>query len=155
MRLIKSIDDEKELKDGQDIFCIGSNYVHKYEKGYIYFRDGGGLFNASIDCGYYFDDGINIECGECGCKKSLNEEVTFRNGTKHLKATCFDCGSFLKFAQRGSKNPSEFTMPFGKYSGKTLEEIGNIDVNYLGWAGQNLKDGNVKRRINEFLGTKY
>ena len=36
-----------------------------------------------------------------------------------------------------------FAMPFGKYSGKTLRQIAEIDPTYLEWASENLDSGSA------------
>lgn len=42
---------------------------------------------------------------------------------------------------------SEFTMPYGKYKGKTLVEIKNINPNYIDW----MKTQNMKHPIPELI----
>jgi uncharacterized protein (DUF3820 family) len=44
-----------------------------------------------------------------------------------------------------------FKMPFGKYHGKTLKEIKEIDLNYFTWCAENLNDEKIKNKFIEGL----
>ena len=48
---------------------------------------------------------------------------------------------------------NDFVMPFGKYKGKTLDEISQTDegLMYLDWAVGEFDNGLVKAAITEFL----
>ena len=79
-------------------------------------------------------------CPRCGSDTYLE-----RSG-KHIKWSCINCG-YLKFLQQKAEN---FTMPFGKYKGKTLPEIKVLDIKYLCWASLNMRE-NISNRIKEIL----
>lgn len=49
---------------------------------------------------------------------------------------------------------TEFTMPFGKYAGKTIAEISQINPGYLKWVVENFEEGKVKSLVLEFLKKK-
>jgi len=82
-------------------------------------------------------------CPRCG-----GETYLTRSG-QHIKWSCVDCG-YIKFLPQKAEN---FHMPFGKFKGKSLEEISRIDAHYLAWACMNM-DERIARRIREFLNAK-
>jgi hypothetical protein len=92
-----------------------------------------------------------ISCKRCHEKEVDVREVTFANGTKHLKATCCACGGFIQYVQQEIEgDQSDFLMPFGKHKDKTLLMIAMDDPDYLIWASENLK-GSIKQRVIKFL----
>ncbi len=57
------------------------------------------------------------------CKKEIEpqvEEKVFSNGTKHLSASCPDCGQWIKYLPQEIE-PEEYVIPFGKNKGKILK----------------------------------
>ena len=74
---------------------------------------------------------MSITCNKC---KSVDNFTTEISGP-HLKATCNQCGSFIKFIPRPDSVP---TLHFGKYKGKTIESMNSKDeINYLNWLIEN------------------
>lgn len=59
-------------------------------------------------------------------------EVTFKNNTKHLERRCGDCNKHLDYAPHET-DVRKRRIHFGKYKGKTLEEVGRSDRPYLEW----------------------
>jgi len=80
------------------------------------------------------------------CKK----EVEFNETKKgvHIKATCKECDSYIKFIAQ----PLEMVkMPFGKYKGDLIVEIVPKDRDYFKWLlNENALKGIMKERV-EFL----
>lgn len=75
---------------------------------------------------------MNLTCKKCGlfvdetdCKI---EHLPLPSGGFHLKCSCPDCGSYIKFLPH-----SEPKLYFGKYKGKTIKEIAKEDKEYLKW----------------------
>lgn len=95
----------------------------------------------------------------CGNDKFHYIEKTFSNGSKHFERWCVECGAFNKYAPRYEVKPEEatpenvadFIIPFGKYKGKSLCEIYGADMSYLYWASKNLKEDNIREKIEIFL----
>jgi len=86
-----------------------------------------------------------------GCETQLVEqERTFKNGTKHIEKRCPTCGRGHGYAPKNI-NPLEFIMPFGKHIGLPLGEIAKRDRPYLEWARANFKRANIVSRINAVL----
>lgn len=52
----------------------------------------------------------------------------------------------------GGKSGSSVTIPFGKYKGKTMEEIAEIDMNYVKWCASNITDPIVKAAAQALAG---
>jgi len=48
-------------------------------------------------------------------------------------------------------NSKNFVFNFGKYKGKTIEEVFNIDDEYLFWIEKNFKPGIVLSEVKKFL----
>lgn len=77
------------------------------------------------------------------------ERVEIKNTASgfHLKASCSQCGQYLKFLPHGPQ-----ALYFGKYKGKTLTEVVVLDPNYLRWLLTAKQAGpNLKRKIEEAL----
>jgi len=93
-----------------------------------------------------------INCKNCLSDEVLFREQVFENGTRHLRAECKSCGKFIQYVEQeiSYEEAASFKMPFGKHQGKTIEQIGLQDPDYLAWAAVILKPGNVKRRIKVF-----
>lgn len=104
----------------------------------------------------------SIYCKKCDMDIDITttilEEKHF-NGGIHIKASCPQCGNFIKFLPY--KEP---TLYFGKYKGKTVREVADIDKEYLIWLIQKHNTRNARNKfkitrrireaINEILTTK-
>lgn len=95
---------------------------------------------------------VERACPKCGCKEFKTEPVTFANGSKHIKASCSKCQTFVGYEKQTGSRPG-FVMPFGKYKDQTLEQIADAPKGFdtLVWYSQNLSPGNVKQRVDDFL----
>jgi uncharacterized protein (DUF3820 family) len=83
----------------------------------------------------------------CDCKNIKEEYQTFKNGTRHLRQTCRDCGKFLGFKQQDL--PANFIMPFGKHKGENIDDLKH---DYLKWLhDQEWVKDNMKSRIDQIL----
>jgi len=83
------------------------------------------------------------------CKELMHDYTTIRTGP-HLKASCNQCGRFLKFIK--SKTNAEFLMPFGKYKGKSISEIIEKHPEYVRWLMQQKEFSvNIKKRFEAYL----
>ena len=51
----------------------------------------------------------------------------------------------------GKKETNIFKFTFGKYRGKTLKQVDNIDRSYLHWAANEISDETIKTKIQEYL----
>lgn len=89
---------------------------------------------------------------DCQHKWTKQTEQIFKDGTRHIRVDCYDCGNFVKFEPtiKSDKEMAVWVMPIGKYKGKGLNDIAATDPDYLRWASENLS-GNVQRRVKEFL----
>lgn len=92
---------------------------------------------------------------ECQNKEFTYEPFVMSHGVIHLLRYCTKCGkenayAVLKVSLKDSLN---FQMPFGKYKGKTLEEIKIQDPSYLIWLKQNTENKNINRRIEKIINT--
>jgi uncharacterized protein (DUF3820 family) len=89
---------------------------------------------------------------KCEHKTKNKISRTFKNGTTHVELRCDDCGVFCGFEAQ-EKSPEQIAawiMPFGKYKGKSLSEINQLDSDYLQWCLENM-DGKVHSLIEKFL----
>lgn len=92
-------------------------------------------------------------CKKCGSSdEPKTENVVFKNGTKHIKATCVNCGAFLQYINRTltSKELADWVLPFGEYKGMTLSEINSTDQSRLRWLANNCEH-KISNRIKDFL----
>ena len=64
-------------------------------------------------------------------------EIKFDNVNSSVKNETVDINNWI--------------IPFGKHKGKTLVEVDKTDHQYILWAKENIKDGMMKRLIEEFL----
>lgn len=90
-----------------------------------------------------------LACNQCGViGEPHTEQIPLAAGGFHLKASCADCGAYIKFLPHSA--PSIF---FGKYKGKTVTEIAVSDPEYLRWlARQEWCKPKLKTAIDELLG---
>lgn len=93
-----------------------------------------------------------IICKKCKTSDFHLEDKTFRNGTKHIQATCNICKERIKYV---SSNKEIKSIPFGKYKDVPLKEI--MDIKYLNWVTVNVKMSKnfktaVEKRIEDLKG---
>ena len=55
----------------------------------------------------------------------------------------------IKTALSEDIDPLKYVLPFGKYSGKTIEEVMKIDVQYIKWAKNNIDKEPLKTILKE------
>lgn len=68
------------------------------------------------------------KCGFHGIPKTEKSNV-------HIKASCFDCGAFIKFLSQ-SDTEDDFKLYFGKFKGRNVKSmVGNTkeEFDYLKW----------------------
>jgi len=87
-----------------------------------------------------------VICQRC---QTTNEFYVVTSGP-HLKAMCNHCNTYIKFIPQ-EKEPPKFY--FGKYVGKFIHEVEDMD--YLKWAATNMKLKDhvrdaIKQRITSF-----
>ena len=76
-----------------------------------------------------------VVCVRCG---TVNEYDVSRSGD-HIKATCQNCGKYIKFLKQniqGGKLKDDSLMPYGKHKGTKLA---NVPSEYLRWMYENDK----------------
>lgn len=90
-----------------------------------------------------------LYCKNCHNEKEYTtRKQTFSNGSVHIRATCKECGTFIKYMPQ-----SEFKtyIPFGKYKGMHTYQVS--DVEYLQWLWEVVKDrrlaDGIDKRIKE------
>ena len=86
-----------------------------------------------------------LKCGHCA--KDVKYEI--KKLGQHMKATCPDCGKFIKFIEHTPKE--KYLMPFGKYKGQKLIDIVNEDQQYFEWVLSVSKTKSLCRRIKEII----
>lgn len=87
-------------------------------------------------------------CKKCGSPSFRLEQVTFKNGSEHLKRICNQCEAFNDYAAKEIP-PGMFLLPFGKYKGKPLDWIVFNDRGYAEWLWNNLKSKTIVARLEE------
>lgn len=92
-------------------------------------------------------------CKFCNSKKIALNEKTFSNGTIHLEMKCEDCNKHNGYAPQNIE-PNKFTMPFGKFKGKTFVEIDMEDPDYVRWIAENI-GGSCSKRAESYLEQKH
>lgn len=80
------------------------------------------------------------------CPKCQGETTIGRNGP-HIEWRCPVCGH-IKFLPQAAEN---FIMPIGKYKGKLITEIKQIDREYCIWASENLDKNNMREKFKQIL----
>ncbi len=80
------------------------------------------------------------------CPTCAGETYIERKG-KHIGWYCDVCGWIKWLPQKAEA----FIMPFGKYKGKTLQEIKDGDYEYLEWALKNIVDRHINKKIKEVI----
>ena len=94
-----------------------------------------------------------LVCRHCGEvqdeSEAIREEVPSPSGGKHIKALCRACGKYIKFLCQWHGSPKLY---FCKYKDKTVEEIANVDIEYLKWVLANgIGGAKVERAIAELI----
>ena len=87
----------------------------------------------------------NVECAKCGSVNNFSEsEQIFADGSTHIKATCNDCGKFIKWLPQSE---IKTYLPFGKYRGQHTYQISDVD--YLKWLVTILTDDRLKSGVSK------
>lgn len=80
----------------------------------------------------------NLVCNRCGSTK-----YTTTPSGPHLKASCADCGAYIKFIAQpfdpDNTDLSKELIPAGKHKGKSFAQVGTEDPGYLRWMAENMK----------------
>lgn len=85
------------------------------------------------------------------CPRCKGKTFIEKSG-KHIKWSCKTCRpSYIKFIRQ---KPENFIMPIGKYKGKSLEEIIQLDSEYIKWAAENINSKSISDRCKEILEKK-
>lgn len=86
-----------------------------------------------------------LTCHRCGV---IAEPVVFESGP-HIRANCSGCGRYIKFLPR----TQPFVLFFGKYKGRTFEEIsGELnDRAYIEWLAREAMNDKVRQKAAAFL----
>lgn len=93
-----------------------------------------------------------MKCNQCKWEATKDDvslvRVALKSGGYHLKASCPDCGSFIKFI--GHEEPM---LHFGKHRGKTITQVAKVDKPYLKWLGGQgwLRNNKLKAAIRECI----
>jgi hypothetical protein len=83
------------------------------------------------------------KCGHTGIPKTEKSNI-------HIKASCFECGSFIKFLPKNSDD-EDFILYFGKYKGRSVKSMVGSNVEefqYLKWL---LNQDYIKLKNNQVL----
>ncbi len=86
-----------------------------------------------------------LTCNACGW---AGTEPVIESSGPHWKASCPECGKYIKFVSQGDA-PSLY---FGKYAGRTLADVKQENPAYLRWLADNTKQKKLKKQIEEELG---
>lgn len=84
-----------------------------------------------------------IKCNHCDREV---EPITEKVGV-HLKASCPICKKYIKFISQGLPP----MLYFGKYKGKTIQEVASLDVSYLKWLYGETKNAKLKEKIGNVI----
>lgn len=74
---------------------------------------------------------MELTCKKCG----LFAQPKTEKANMHIKASCSDCDSFIKFLPQ-NKIESDFTLFFGKYKGRNVKSMlgsNKDEFDYLKW----------------------
>lgn len=89
-------------------------------------------------------------CRSCGIvtTEPKIEQIPLHAGGFHLKASCPDCGAYLKFLPHGG--PA--ALYFGKYKGESIADVAVKDAEYLRWLhDQDWVKSKLRMQIDEAL----
>ena len=85
------------------------------------------------------------------CKNTFETGITYQNG-KHQQLDCPVCKSFVKFLQQPVTNPGKELLPYGKYVGKSFEDVWAADPGYIRWfVGVNGRPGRVAQAFLQLM----
>lgn len=70
--------------------------------------------------------------------------------TLFLKAKCIECGEFSPTRSLAASD-SPFIMPFGKYKGRSLNEILCDDAGYIRWLAENCSNQRIREKAEAIL----
>lgn len=54
---------------------------------------------------------VIVDCPKCKEALGNTEQITFKDGTKHLKVTCMSCGRFIKWLSKESLAEQSASLP--------------------------------------------
>lgn len=89
---------------------------------------------------------MKLTCSKCGHTGIPKTEKT----NIHIKASCFECDSFIKFLPQNS-DEDDFILYFGKYKGRSVKSmVGSTteEFQYLKWL---LNQDYIKLKNNQVL----
>ena len=90
-------------------------------------------------------------CRECSGGLFVLNEQEFRDGSKHLRAQCFNCDTFYQFIKaEETKDP---VLYFGKYKGQTLSKVFEDDPAYLDWLARECKFETIRTAAGNLIKT--
>ncbi len=87
---------------------------------------------------------INTPCATCNSEKVTTQHISLPNGGHHIKATCANCGQFIKFLPHDSP-----CFYFGQYKGLSVTEVAINDFSYLKWCLRKniIREGRLKDAV--------
>lgn len=92
-------------------------------------------------------------CRFCGSRNLF--EVRCESGPHYARIGCAECGRNQGFLPKPwtPERAAAFTLPFGKFRGKTVGELAKSDdgLRYLAWLADNV-EGNAARAARIILG---
>ena len=86
---------------------------------------------------------VNFNGCNCSEAEKIEKIQTFKNGTKHLRQECKECGKFLGYKQQ--EVSLDYVLPYGKFKGSKLEDI---PIDYLRWL---YNDAGTKENLKEAI----
>lgn len=95
-----------------------------------------------------------IPCLNCGSLENKFEELIFKNGTKHIRRSCADCGHKINFVDQERPVTSENKFYSGKHKDKTFGEVYAEAPDYLNWCVENHPNEKLRKKIEVFLADK-
>ena len=83
-------------------------------------------------------------------EKMLRDTVKIKDGRIQIKGSCPQCLNFMKWLpQRRPDQPRE--IYFGKYKGKTFDDVARDDPDYLRWLVENTNSDKIRDFAEEAL----
>jgi uncharacterized Zn finger protein len=77
------------------------------------------------------------------CKKCGSENYVTASSGPHLKASCADCGAYIKFISKpfdpDTIDLSKEIIHAGKHKGKSFAQVGAEEPDYIRWMAENMK----------------
>jgi formylmethanofuran dehydrogenase subunit B len=94
---------------------------------------------------------FEVVCTVCGSVE-ITVSCVSRNGQLLSIGYCSGCKASDTIAQHANlAHRAPFIMPFGKYKGRSVDEIVDEDSGYARWAAQNLENENIRQIFEEAL----